>query len=190
MIQKRYKQTEKFIQIQELKAELENLPVILAEISLPEIPTMPNYNQILRIRDINVAICTNYVGLTPKRILIDKESGEEIDLNLFVPKWEITENSVSSHVNAQGEREYYEMEWYDDETNEAVTTQNVEVGVDEEGNPILEEQPLEELIDEVFLISSIPYLMFFTKQVKLPNLIQMFSSQFVNDNINVWTKLK
>ena len=76
------------------------------------------------------------------------------------------------------------------EHTEVVTTQNIEVGMDEEGNPILEEQPLEELIDEVFLISSIPYLMFFTKQVKLPNLIQVFSSQFVNDNINVWTKLK
>lgn len=190
MIQKRYKQTEKLAQAQGLKQMLETMPVILAEIPLPEIPAMPHHNQVLRVRDINIAICANYVGLTPKRILIDKESGEEIDLNLFVPKWEITENSVSSHVNAQGEREYYEMEWYDDETNEVVTTQNVEVGVDEEGNPILEEQPLEELIDEVFLISSIPYLMFFTKQVKLPNLIQMFSSQFVNDNINVWTKLK
>lgn len=190
MIQKRYKQTEKLVQAQGLKQMLETMPVILAEIPLPEIPAMPNHNQVLRVRDINVAICANYVGLTPKRILVDKESGEEIDLNLFVPKWEITGSSVSSHVNAEGEREYYEMEWYDDETNEAVTTQNVEVEMDEEGNPILEEQPLEELVDEVFLMPSIPYLMFFTKQVKLPNLLQIFSSQFVNDNINVWTKLK
>ena len=63
---------------------------------------MPNHDQVLRVRDINVAICADYVGLTPRRILVDKESGEEIDLNLFVPKWEITGSSVSSHVNAEG----------------------------------------------------------------------------------------
>lgn len=190
MIQKRYKQTEKLAQVQGLKQMLETLPVILAEIPLPEIPAMPNYNQVLRVRDINVAICADYVGLTPRRILIDKESGEEIDLNLFVPKWEITNSSVSSHVNAQGEREYYEMEWYDDEVKQVVTTHMVVVGQDEEGNDIVEEQPLDELVDEVFLMPSIPYLMFFTQQIKLPLLIQMFSAQFVTDNIDVWTKLK
>lgn len=90
----------------------------------------------------------------------------------------------------KGERQYYEMEWYDNETNQVVTTDMITVGYDEEGNPILEEQPLEELVDEVFLMPSIPYLMFFTRQVKLPDLIEMFSTQFVNDNVDVWTSLK
>lgn len=190
MIQKRYKQTEKLAQAQGLKQMLETLPVILAEIPLPEIPAMPNHNQVLRVRDINVAICADYVGLTPRRILIDKESGEEIDLNLFVPKWEITGSSVSSHVNAEGEREYYEMEWFDDETGEVVTTKIVSGLGEEYGEVFTEEQPLEPLADEVFLMPSIPYLMFFTQQIKLPILIQMFSAQFVTDNQDVWTKLK
>lgn len=190
MIQKRYKNTEKLAQAQGLKQMLETLPVLLAEIELPEVVGMPHHNQVLRVRDINVAVCANFVGLTPRRILIGKELGEEIDLNLFVPKWEITNSSVSSHVNAQGEREYYEMEWYNDETDEVVITHMVVVGQDEEGNDIVEEQPLDELIDEVFLMPSIPYLMFFTQQIKLPLLIQMFSAQFVTDNMDVWTRLK
>lgn len=190
MIQKRYKQTGKLAQAQGLKQMLENLPVILAEIPLPEITAMPNHNQVLRVRDINVAICADYVGLTPRRILIDKNTREEIDLNLFVPKWEITGSSISSHVNENGEREFYEMEWFDDELEQVVTTQMVQTGMDEEGNPILEEQPLEQLADEVFLMPSIPYLMFFTQQVKLPVLIEMFSHQFVSDNMEVWTRLK
>lgn len=189
MIQKRYKQTEKLAQAQGLKQMLENLPVILAEISLPEITAMSNHNQVLRVRDINVAICADYVGLTPRRILVDKESGEEVDLNLFVPKWEITGSSVSSHVNAEGEREYYEMEWFDDETGEVVISETIS-GISEDGEVFTEEKELEPLEDEAFMMPSIPYLMFFTQQVKLPSLIQMFSHQFVSDNIEVWTKLK
>lgn len=189
MIQKRYKQTEKLAQAQGLKSMLETLPVILAEIPLPEIEDMPNYNQVLRVKDINVATSVNFVCLTPKRILIHKTTGEEIDLNLFVPKWEITGSSVSSHVNENGEREFYEMEWFDDETGEVVTTETV-IGIGEDGEAFSEEKDLGVLEDEVFLMPSIPYLMFFTQQTKLPLLIQMFSSQFISDYADVWTRLK
>lgn len=190
MIQKRYKQTAKLAEAQAIKAMLENLPVILAEIELPEIPSMPNHNQVLRVRNINVAVSVDYIKISPERLLIDKTSGEELDhLNLHVPLWEITASNMSSHVNEQGEREYYEMEWVNDE-GEVVTTQMVEVGLDEEGNPILEEQPLETPADEVFLMPSIPYLMMFTKQIVLPDLIETFSNQYVGDNMDVWTRLK
>lgn len=191
MIQKRYKQTEKLAQAQAIKAMLETLPVILAEIDLPEIPSMPNHNQILRVRNINVAISVDYIKISPERLLIDKTSGEELGhLNLQVPLWEITASNMSSHVNEQGEREYYEMEWFESETDEVVTTQMVEVGLDEDGNPIFEEQPLETPADEVFLMPSIPYLMMFAKQIVLPDLIETFSHQFVDDNREVWTRLK
>lgn len=190
MIQKRYKQTEKLAQAQGLKQMLENLPVILAEIPLPEIEKMPSFNQILRVQDINVAVCSNFVGLRPKRILIDKETKEEFDMNLFVPKWEITGSNFSSFVNANGEREFFEMEWFNTETGEIATTEMTQIGWDNEGQPIMEEQLLEDLDPETFLIPSIPYLMFFTQQVKLPALVAMFSQQFINDNAAVWTRLK
>lgn len=187
MIQKRYKPTAKLAEAQAIKAMLETLPVILAEIELPEIPSMPNHRQILRVRNINVAVSVDYIKISPERLLIDKESGEELDhLNLHVPLWEITASNMSSHVNEQGEREYYEMEWFESETDEVVTTQTV-ITYDSEGEEISEEQPLEPLEDEVFLMPSIPYLMKFTKQVVLPDLIEMFSAQFVSDNWDVWS---
>lgn len=189
MIQKRYKQTEKLAQAQGLKQMLETMPVILAEIPLPEIPAMPHHNQVLRVRDINVAICSNYVGLTPKRILIDKESSEEIDLNLFVPKWEITNSNMTSVVNQNGQREFYEMEWYDDQTGEVVTTDMIEI-VGENGEISTEERELEILDNEKFSIPSLPYLMLCAQNTKLPTLIQMFSQQFVSDNIDIWIKLR
>lgn len=188
MIKKRYKPTAKLAQAQAIKAMLETLPVILAEIPLPDLEKSPEDKQILRVRNINVAISVDYIKISPERILIDKVTGEETDLKLFVPSWEITKSSVSSHVNEEGEREYYEMEWFDDETDEAVTTQSVEVGLDEEGNPIVEEQNLEPLEDEVFLMPSIPYLMMFASRMLLPDLIQKFSNQFVNDNMEVWSR--
>lgn len=102
MIQKRYKQTEKLAQAQGLKQMLETLPVILAEVPLPEIEDRPNHKQILRVRDINVAVCVNYVGITPRRILVHKVTGVELDPNLYVPKWEITASNFSAHVNNLG----------------------------------------------------------------------------------------
>ena len=125
MIQKRYKQTAKLAQAEALKATLENLPIILAEIPLPEIEDRPNHNQILRVRDVNVALCVNYIGIPPKRVLIHKVTKLEIETNLFVPKWEILSSTLSAQVNAEGEREMHEMEWFDDETNEAVTQEEV-----------------------------------------------------------------
>ena len=190
MIQKRYKQTEKLAEVIALKSELETLPVILAEIPLPEIPAMPHHNQLLRVRDINVAICANYIWITPKRILIDKESGEEIDLNLFVPKWEIGEGTVNDYIDSNGNKQYYEMEWFDDETNEVVTTQPVIVGQTEDGEDILEDEILPVLEDEVFELPTIPYTMYLAKQILLPDLIEIFSKNFIELNAGVWTRIK
>lgn len=190
MIQKRYKNTPALQQAIALKEELETLPVTLAEIKLPEIQSMPNHNQVLRVRNINVAVSVDYIKISPERLLIDKTSGEELDhLNLHVPLWEITQSSVSSHVNENGEREFYEMEWFDDETGEVVTSETIS-GIGEDGEVFTEEKELETLVDEAFMMPSIPYLMFFTQQIKLPILIEMFSHQFVSDNMEVWTRLK
>lgn len=190
MIQKRYKQTEKLAEAQALKELLVELPVLLAEIPLPGITAMPHHNQVLRVRDINVAICANYVGITPRRILIDKESGEEIDLNLFVPKWEIGEGTVNDHIDNNGNKQYYEMEWFDDETNEVVASKPVVIGQTEEGEDIVEDEVLPILEDEVFELPTIPYTMYLTKQILLPDLIEIFSKNFIAINTDVWTKIK
>lgn len=186
MIKKRYKNTPALQQAIALKAELETLPVILAEIDLPKIEDeFPNHRQVLRVQDINVVVSCDYTKISPKRILIHETTGKEIDRNLYVPEWVIEKDSVSSHVGPDGERIMYEMEWYDDETCEVVTSETIS-GVDENGEVFTEEKELEPLADEVFLMPSIPYLMKFTKQVVLPDLIEMFSAQFVSDNWDIW----
>ncbi|WP_396179816.1 hypothetical protein [Flavobacterium sp.] len=173
MIQKRYKQTAQLAQAQALKAMIESQEVVLAEIELPEITDMPNHRQVLRVKDVNVATSVNYVKLTPKRILIHKETGKELKIDLHVPDWTITNENVSSHIDEFGQRLFYEMEYFDAQTGEVVENP--------EGLPAL--QP------EAFMMPTIPYLMFFTKQIVLPDLIAMFSAQFVSDNLDIWNSL-
>lgn len=177
MIQTRFKQTEALQQAEELKQIIEALPVVLAEIPLPEIAEMPFHHQVLQVKDVNVAITSNYINITPKRILVHKDTGQESDLNLFVPAWTIEKENKSSHIDENGQRMMFQMEHFDSETGEAVT-------VDEFGNQ------LPALSPEPFLMPTIPYLMFFVKQIPLPDLIATFSAQFVQDNIEYWTKLK
>lgn len=177
MIKSRYKQTEALLQAQALKETIEALPVVLAEIELPEIVDMPNHNQVLRVKDVNVFTTEDYINITPKRILISKENGQELDLNLFVPPWTITKEKESAQIDENGQRVLHEMEHFDDETGEAVT-------VDEYGIE------LPELAAEPFMMPTIQYVMFFAKQIPMTDLIETFSQQFVEDNSAVWTKLK
>lgn len=175
MIQKRYKQTEALAQAQGLKALIESQEVVLAKIELPDVTINGVvHDQVLIVRNVNVAISVNYIKISPERVLINQETNKQAKgLNLFVPDWTITSDNLSSHIGEDGQRIYYEMEYYDDETDEVVTE-------DEEG------EALEPLEDEVFTMPTIPYLMFFTKQVVLPDLLQMFSGQYVNDNTEAW----
>lgn len=176
MIQKRFKQTESLAQAQVLKALIESQEVILAKIDLPDITINGvEHSQTLLVRNLNVAISVNYIKISPERFLTDKVTDKEVKgLNLYVPDWTITSDNLSSHIGADGQRIMYAMEYFNDETEEVVTE-------DEEGNalPILE--------PEAFLMPTIPYLMFFAKQIVLPELLQTFSHQFVADNIDVWT---
>lgn len=199
MIQKRYKQTEALAQAQGLKALIESQEVVLAKIELPDVTINGVvHDQVLIVRNVNVAIASKYIKISPERVLINQETNKQAKgLNLFVPDWTITSDNLSSHIGEDGQRIYYEMEYYDDETDEVVTEQTVTNYIlDEDGNQVLDEngipttedvvEDLEPLEDEAFMMPTIPYLMFFTKQVVLPDLLQMFSGQYVNDNTEVW----
>jgi hypothetical protein len=64
--------------------------------------------------------------------------------------------------------------------------------LDENGEVVSTEENVEQLEileDKAFMMPTIPYLMFFAKQLPLPNLIATFSEQFVDDNIGLWTEL-
>lgn len=200
MIQKRYKQTEALAQAQGLKALIESQEVVLAKIELPEITINGViHDQILKVRNVNVAIAVDFIKISPERVLINQETQKELKgMNLYVPDWTITDENLSSHIGEDGQRIMYEMEYYDDETGEVITEQVVIQDIlDEEGNPILDEnglpttedvvEELEPLADEAFMMPTIPYLMLFVGQMLLPDLILTFSHQYVDDNVDVWT---
>lgn len=200
MIQKRYKQTEALAQAQGLKALIESQEVVLAKIELPEITINGViHDQILKVRNVNVAIAVDFIKISPERVLINQETQKELKgMNLYVPDWTITDENISSHIGEDGQRIMYEMEYYDDETGEVITEQVVIQDIlDEEGNPILDEnglpttedvvEELEPLADEAFMMPTIPYLMLFVGQMLLPDLILTFSHQYVDDNVDVWT---
>lgn len=200
MIQKRYKQTEALAQAEQLKAFIESQEVVLAKIELPEITINGViHDQILKVRNVNVAIAVDFIKISPERVLINQETQKELKgMNLYVPDWTITDENISSHIGEDGQRIMYEMEYYDDETGEVITEQVVIQDIlDEEGNPILDEnglpttedvvEELEPLADEAFMMPTIPYLMLFVGQMLLPDLILTFSHQYVDDNVDVWT---
>ena len=200
MIQKRYKQTEALAQAEQLKAFIESQEVVLAKIELPDITINGVvHDQILKVRNVNVAIAVDFIKISPERVLINQETQKELKgMNLYVPDWTITDENLSSHIGEDGQRIMYEMEYYDDETGEVITEQVVIQDIlDEEGNPILDEnglpttedvvEELEPLADEAFMMPTIPYLMLFVGQMLLPDLILTFSHQYVDDNVDVWT---
>ena len=157
------------------------------------------HDQILKVRNVNVAIAVDFIKISPERVLINQETQKELKgMNLYVPDWTITDENLSSHIGEDGQRIMYEMEYYDDETGEVITEQVVIQDIlDEEGNPILDEnglpttedvvEELEPLADEAFMMPTIPYLMLFVGQMLLPDLILTFSHQYVDDNVDVWT---
>ena len=97
-------------QLQQIFDYIKSKKGILAEVPLPEITEMPNYNQFLRVKDNNIALSNHYLKIIPKRILIHKVTGEDLDLNLPLFEWLLTENSVSSWVDsATGERMLFDV---------------------------------------------------------------------------------
>ena len=186
MIQKRYKNTEKLQAAEALKMQLNNESIIVAEILLPELEERTGFDQYLRVRDMNIAPSANYLKITPKRILKNKTNGKEIETNLFVPTWEFTASTVTPHFNNEGDRETYEMEWFDDETGESVTTKT-EIQLNEENEEIGVQVPLPELEDEFYYMPSIAYLMNASKSEFLPVLIKKHLQKFVDDHM-VWSR--
>lgn len=144
--------------------------LIIAQIDLPEITAMPDYNQVIRIQD-SIINLTDFTFIPkPKRILIHKTTGEELDLNLKVPEWNINRFSVASLVNAQGKRVLVETNYYNDE-DELVETKQEPVHV-----------------------NTLQYLTLLAHQVPLPALFGTFLQQYVEDeeekDFLIFTRLK
>lgn len=163
----------------------------LAEVTLDPITIDGvEYKQVLRVKDINIALSAEYLKVCPKRILINQITGEEKDLNLSVPDWTKTGADMMALVDENGQRMYFETNYYDN-----VMVQ--EGGYDEENQqeipPVYEEQ-LIETKQEVKLVPTLKFLMLMVGSKAFKTIFEMFTNQYVADikaeNPNFFKELK
>ena len=178
-------------QVQGLIDVILNQDLKLAEVTLDPITIDGvEYEQILRVKDVNIALSAEYLKVCPKRILINKVTGEEKDLNLSVPEWTKTGQDMMALVDENGERMLFETKHFD----------NVEVTAgyyDEETQeyiPAVYEEQLIETKQEVKLVPTLKFLMLMIGSKAFKTIFEMFTLQYVSDieaeNPNFFKELK
>ena len=185
--------TEQIIPAQEqgLINTILNQDLKLAEVSLDPITIDGvEYKQVLRVKDINIALSAEHLKVCPKRILINQITGEEKDLNLSVPDWTKTGQDMMDLVNENGERMLFETKYYD---NVMVQEGYYDEELQEEIPPVYEEQ-LIETKQEVKLVPTLKFLMLMVGSKVFKTIFEMFTIQYINDikeeNPNYFKELK
>ena len=156
--------------LQEQINAIEATELLVASIQLNDITINDIvYEQYIRIKDTIINL-SDYLFLPkPKRILINKETGEVKDFTITLPEWDITRFSISALIDSDGQRILVDTE-YRDEDGELIETKK-----------------------EPIHVSSLQYLTFLAKQVPLPTLYGKFLQQYIDDELekdpNVFNKL-
>lgn len=152
--------------------------LILADIELDTI-VIDNveHKQYLRVKDINIALSVEYLKVCPKRILVNQVTGEEKDLNLSVPEWTKTGQDMMALVDEDGERKYFETNYYD---NVLIQEGYYDEELEQDVPPVYEEQ-LIETKQEVKLVPTLKTLMFIIGTKAFKTVFEMFTLQYVND---------
>lgn len=165
--------------------------LILAEVELDTIIIDGvEHKQYLRVKDVNIALSIEYLKVCSKRILVNQVTGEEKDLNLSVPDWTKTGQDMMALVNENGERMYFETNYYDDVLiQEGYYDEELEQYIP----PVYEEQ-LIETKQEVKLVPTLKTLMFIIGTKAFKTVFEMFTLQYVSDikvgNPNFFKELK
>ena len=152
--------------------------LILAEVELDTIfIDGVEHKQYLRVKDINIALSVEYLKVCPKRILINQITGEEKDLNLSVPDWTKTGQDMMTLVDEDGERMYFETNYYD---NVLIQEGYYDEDLQQNIPPVYEEQ-LIETKQEVKLVPTLKTLMFIIGTKAFKTVFEMFTLQYIND---------
>lgn len=156
---------------------------ILAEVDLPEIEGMPDYDQFLRVQDINIALSQKHLKIIPYRVLVHKVSKTELKLNLPVPDWTKSASDFTYIIDENGDRVMIPAVYKD-----WVTTNATE----ENPNPEPELRIIETK-DEPVLVPTLKYLITIVENKKFLEAMELFTKQFIADeqlvNPEVFTKL-
>lgn len=158
-------------QLQGLVNYIESKELILAQVLLPEINDLPEYDQYLRVQDINIALSQGHLKIIPYRVLIHKTNGVELKLNLPVPEWTKTAADLTSILDKKGQKIMLPATYSDYMTADST---------DEVPNP----EPVLTVIetkDEPVLVNTLKYLITVIESKKFIEVMELFTQQFVDD---------
>lgn len=141
-------------QVQGILEEVENTPLYLAELPMEAHPKLPQFNRFIRVINLDAKSENEFVMFGYKQILKDKETGEEINIQLPTPEWVVYKDTWSYLRGTK---------------NELI---NVPIK-DEDGNATAETQPVK--------VSSYKYMLWLMKnnRATLLQLIQGYLADFV-----------
>lgn len=165
-------------QVQGLIDVINSQDLVLAEVPLDTLTIDGvEHEQVLRVKDVNIALSVEYLKVNPKRILINKVTGTEIDLNLPVPDWTKTGADMMALVDENGERMLFETKYFE---NVEVTSGYYDEDTQEYIPPVYEEQ-LIETKQEVVLVPTLKFLMLMVGSRAFKVIFEIFTHQYVND---------
>ena len=161
------------VQLQNKVTYINSKELILAQILLPQIADLPDYDQYMRVQDINIALSQGHLKVIPCRVLVHKTNGSELKLNLPVPDWTKSATDVTSILDDNGQRIMIPATY-----SQYVTPEPTEEVPEPE--PVLE---VVETKDEPVLVNTLKYLITVIENKKFIEAMEMFTQQFVDDEI-------
>ena len=156
--------------IQDLVSKIENQELILAQIKITELDGFSQFEQYLRVQDVNIVLSQNHIKFTPFRVLVNKENQQETILNLPLPEFAKSANDFSFLLNKDGEKEFFETEYRDFVTSEPSEEEP-------EPEPVLEVMKVE---SENLEIPSIKYFVNLLDTDKFKIAVEKFIKEFVD----------
>lgn len=161
------------VQLQNKVTYINSKELILAQILLPQIADLPDYDQYMRVQDINIALSQGHLKVIPCRVLVHKTNGSELKLNLPVPDWTKSATDVTSILDDNGQRIMIPATY-----SQCVTPEPTEEVPEPE--PVLK---VVETKDEPVLVNMLKYLITVIENKKFIEAMEMFTQQFVDDEI-------
>lgn len=113
-------------QVQELLKQIENIPLHLAEIKIPDHPRLPNFDRYIQVLGLDVNSDNEFIYFKYRQVLKDKETDEFIKrVALPVPEWVVYADTWSYFRTQTGE--VLELPLQEEHATEEATTGKVRV---------------------------------------------------------------
>lgn len=82
-------------EIQNVINQILKIDLNFAELPMPEHPKLPQFNRTIRVYDIDSKSKQEFVVFVYEQVLRDKETGEEVNIDLPAPEWAVYKETWS-----------------------------------------------------------------------------------------------